>query len=473
MGKTRNVIQYNSVGLFLTDAPSANPETDKVKFFNRVQNVGISIDVQRQNIQHIGGEDFLARKIVQAPDVNINASYLLTDGYEENLLGINVAPAPITVSPKYGVMDNNSSQNGTIYKDLKEDKNMFMVVGDEGFDLTGYAKRPQQYSGTDAIGIGNCFLTNYNVSASVGGFAEASVQMVASDINYACMGSGEGGYSWTQQIEELFGLLRQVDAFDEDFVLLEDGSIVGLNQDSQEVNYGGAINPSLDLANKGAQITGTGFIFDPDMYHSATTAIHQGGINVKVRNLDMGGPILNGVNQGACNKGTANIQSFDISVPFAREDLRGFESNNVYGRKLKMPQLGTISFSLLSNAFTSGSFQELLCNDKDYEIEIDLSSQCKLTCKSSETKDKYMKFTVNNARFQSYSFNEQVGSFATVDCSFSFGMSSSNGLFVSGCYENERHKKCVPSTMMSPRNLGVANITPLEDAVENLQITGV
>ena len=102
MGKSRNVIQYNSVGLFLTDAHAANPETDKVKFFNRVQNVGISIDVQRQNIKHIGGEDFLARKIVQAPDININVGYLLTDGYEENLLGLNVAPAPIVVSPKYG-----------------------------------------------------------------------------------------------------------------------------------------------------------------------------------------------------------------------------------------------------------------------------------------------------------------------------------------------------------------------------------
>ena len=472
MGKLRNVIQYNSVGLFLTDAPAANPETDKVKFFNRVQNVGISIDVQRQNIKHIGGEDFLARKIVQAPDININVGYLLTDGYEENLLGLNVAPAPIVVSPKYGVIDNDEIHEGTIYKDLREDRNMFMVVGDEPFDLTGYAKRSQGYSGTDAIGIGNCFLTNYNVSASVGGFAEASVQMVASDINYACMGSGEGGYSWTQPIEEIFGLLRQVDAFDEDFVLLEDGSIIGLGEEFGEVNYGGAITPSLDLANKGAVITGTGFVFNPDMYSSATTAINQGGINVTVRNLDMGGPILNGINQGTCHKGTANIQSFDISVPFDREDLRGFESNNVYGRKLKKPQIGTISFSLLANAFTSGRFQELLCNDNDYEIAIDLTSQCKLTCRSSDPKDKYMKFTVNNARFQGYSFNEQVGSFATVDCSFSFGMSSNNGLFVSGCFENERHKKCVPSTMMAPRNLEVDNVTPLEDPIRNLQITG-
>lgn len=470
MGKFRNVIQYNSVGLFLTDAPAADPETDKIKFFNRVQSASLSIDVQRQDLKHIGGEDFLARKIVQSPDINLNINYLLTDGHEEHLLGLNAQPAPVIISPEYGAIDNNHGVEGTIYNNLKEDKNLFMVIGEEGFDLTGYAKRPQGYSGIDAMSVGNCFVKNYSVSASVGNFAEASVQLVASDINYACMGSGEGGFVFVNQIEELFGLLRQVDTFEEDFVLMEDGSIVGLGDEFREVNNGGIMNSSLDLANKGARITGEGFIFDPDMYNSAKTAITQGGINIKVRNLDMGGPIISGVNAGLCHKGAAHIQSFDINVPFDREDLMGFESMNVYGRKLKMPQMGTINFSILSSAFESGRFQDLLCNDNDYEIEIDLNSACKLSCKPSELNDKYMKFTINNARFQNYSMNHQIGSMSTVDCSFSFGMSTSNGLFVSGCFENQRDKKCVPSTMMSPRNLKVENISPLEYGPENLEI---
>lgn len=458
MGKSRNVIQYNSVGLFLTDAPAADPETDKIKFFNRAQNVSLSIDVQRQDVKHIGGEDFLARKIVQSPDINLNINYLLTDGHEESLLGLNVTPGPVSMSEKYGVTSKPVSGDGTIYKNIKEDKNLFMVIGDEGFDLTGYAKRPEGYSGTDAIGIGNCFIKNYSVSASVGNFAEASVQLVASDVNYACMGGGEGGFTFVEPIEEIFGLLRQIDNFDEDFVLMEDGSIVGLDDDFKKITYGGVMNSSLDLPNKGALITGKGFVFDPDMYHSATTAIHQGGINISVRNLDMGGPIINGIDQGTCNQGTAHIQSFDISVPFDREDLRGFESTNVYGRKLKMPQMGTINFSILSNAFINGRFQDLLCDDNDYEIVIDLTSQCKLTCKSGDEKDKYMQFVINNARFQGYTINQQIGSFSTVDCSFSFGMSTSNGLSVSGCYENERDKICIPSTMMAPSNLDIENI---------------
>ena len=458
MGKSRNVIQYNSVGLFLTDAPATDPETDKIKFFNRTQNVSLSIDVQRQDVKHIGGEDFLARKIVQSPDINLNINYLLTDGHEESLLGLNVTPGPVSMSEKYGVTSKPVSGDGTIYKNIKEDKNLFMVIGDEGFDLTGYAKRPEGYSGTDAIGIGNCFIKNYSVSASVGNFAEASVQLVASDVNYACMGGGEGGFTFVEPIEEIFGLLRQIDNFDEDFVLMEDGSIVGLDDDFKKITYGGVMNSSLDLPNKGALITGKGFVFDPDMYHSATTAIHQGGINISVRNLDMGGPIINGIDQGTCNQGTAHIQSFDISVPFDREDLRGFESTNVYGRKLKMPQMGTINFSILSNAFINGRFQDLLCDDNDYEIVIDLTSQCKLTCKSGDEKDKYMQFVINNARFQGYTINQQIGSFSTVDCSFSFGMSTSNGLSVSGCYENERDKICIPSTMMAPSNLDIENI---------------
>ena len=62
-------------------------------FFNRVQSASLSVDVTRQDVQHIGSEDFLDRKIVSEGSTTLRMDYLLTDGYEESLLGFNILPS--------------------------------------------------------------------------------------------------------------------------------------------------------------------------------------------------------------------------------------------------------------------------------------------------------------------------------------------------------------------------------------------
>ncbi|MGY8817355.1 MAG: hypothetical protein ACKVHB_06280, partial [Pseudomonadales bacterium] len=90
MSGKRNAIKYNSVGIFLTDSPAAKPGADVLYFFNRVQSASVSVDVSRQDVQHIGSEDFLDRKIVSELSTKLSLEYLLTDGYEESLLGLNI-----------------------------------------------------------------------------------------------------------------------------------------------------------------------------------------------------------------------------------------------------------------------------------------------------------------------------------------------------------------------------------------------
>ena len=149
----------------------------------------------------------------------------------------------------------------------------------------------------------------------------------------------------------------------------------------------------------------------------------------------MGGPILSGLYEGSCTKGSANIQNFNISLPFDRENLYGFGSMHAYGRKMKYPQVGTISFSLLASAFNTGDLRTMFCDDEEYEIEINLNNQCDFTCAPSSEHETYIKYIINNAKFDNYSFNESIGSIATVDCSFSFGISRNNGFFMSGSFE--------------------------------------
>ena len=441
MGLSRHAIRYNAIGLFLSESPGSNPEPKNIYFFNRTQSTTLAIDVARQDIQQIGDEDFLDRKIVTEASTNLSFEYLLTDGYEEKTLGLNIAAG------------GDTFPSGTIYSGLKEDKNAFLVIGEEPFDLTGYAHRPNGYSGTDAIGVGNCFITDYSLSAGVGDIAKASVSMVGSNVRYSCVGSGEGGTGWISSMGDLGYTLTQLDGF----VNLEDGGKVKLEQSEAASYKDGVPFPSLNLAAGGTDVSGapisylgedddgnevtkilqnpgTGLVFEPTLYNSPVSAIAPGGINVRLKNLNIGGPIISGDRQGTCTKGSANIQSFNISLPFAREDLYGIGSMHAYGRKMKYPQIGTISFSILSSAFESGNFKDLFCDDEIYNIEIDLNNHCDFTCAPSSEHDSFMKFVINNAKLDGYSFGEAIGSFATVDCNFSFGISRKNGFFMSGSF---------------------------------------
>ena len=469
MPGTRNAIRYNSVGVFLTESPAYEPKDETIKFLNRVQSASLSLDVQRQNVQHIGSDNFLERKIVSAASVNLNLEYLLTDGYEEDILGFNLNGSPIIYTEEFGVIDRPLSDRkfGSIHNNIQEDKTAFLVVGEEHFDLTGYANRQNGYSGLDVIGIGNCFITNYSVSASVGDFAKASVDIVASDVTYDCIGFGEEGVGGKFQriSDNIHALLLESETPEENLALLENESKIFLeSSDEFEVrNLGGVNPPSMDLKNFAAERTDSGFIFDPKIYKAAALAIPPGGISVNVQNLNIGGPVLNDDNNAECSKGYAHIQSFEINVPFERENLEGFQSMHVFGRKIKYPQLGTISFSVISSAFERGKFSEIFCKDDFYKIEIDLNNQCRFSCLPIWAKDTNMKFTISNAKLDSYSLNENIGSYATFDCSFSFDISKNRGVFIDGTFENSRLEKCGPDMLSSPRNMEVSNISTLGD----------
>lgn len=437
----RKSVKYNSAGLFLTDSPEINGQTiDQIHFFNRVQSTNISVGVNRQNLKQLGSKEFIDRKIVTEFDVNLSFDYLLTDGTEEYILGLGVA------SGVFGTLDDGSEPNipclktsessplsPNVYQDLKDNKNAFFVVGAEEFDITGYLEKSGGFSGTDCISIANCYLTNYNVSAAVGSFAKASVQMRASNLNYNNL--------TVSSIGELAALLLEIDIFDTDFVRLEGGGKILLNSnlgsdsnDNSHVDAFGALN----LVNSGSGITGTIFSFEPEMYNSAASAIPHGGINVYIEELTMGGPVIGQDTTGMLHSGHGNVQSFDISVPFERENLLGFSSMNAYGRKMKYPQLGTVSVSLLQDAFTSGSLQEMLCEDGEYNMNIYLNNDCASIFGGEDASSTFMQFQVSNMKLDSYSLSNSLGERGTVDCNFSFEMSANKGLKIRSSAPNPK-----------------------------------
>lgn len=439
---TRKSVKYNSAGLFLTDSPElSDQEIDQIHFFNRVQSTNISVGVNRQNIKQLGSTEFIDRKIVTEFDVNLSFDYLLTDGTEEYILGLGVA------SGVFGTLEDGSEPNlpcltrsesspisPNVYDGLKDNKNAFLVIGGEEFDLTGYLEREQGFSGTDCISVSNCYLTNYNISAAVGSFAKASVQMKASNINYSNLTA--------KTIEELAALLLEIDIFDTDFVRLEGGGKILLNSNlgsdlSREGSHTDAFG-ALNLPHSGSGITGTLFSFEPEMYNSAAAAIPPGGISVFLEDMTMGGPVIGEELTGMHHYGQGNVQSIDISIPFERETLLGFSSMNAYGRKMKYPQVGTVSVSLLQDAFISGSLQEMLCDDSEYNMNIYLRNDCARLFGGEDAISTFMQFQLSNMKLDGYTLSNSLGQRGTVDCNFSFEMSPSKGLKIRSSAPNPK-----------------------------------
>jgi hypothetical protein len=469
---SRNAIRYNAAGLFVTDKSKENPEQEDLHFLNRVQAVDFSVSLSRENIESMGAQNFLGRKINAEPQVELSFEYLMTDGYEDNLLGLNVYPKNIEYEDYYGTITSKEdfSKRGNIHNNLKENRDCYFAVGQEEFDIISDLTDEDGFGGYSVVGFGNCFLTNYSISAGVGALARASVQMVASNIVYSC----NDDFQLIDKFAEISKVSRQTAL--EDLILLESEDKIKLQREQIVERYLDAIeSPSLDLASGGTVKKDMGLYFNPIVYNSAVGAINPGGITLKINNVEQGGPIFQMDKKTRCFEPKVAIQSFDVSIPFERESFYGMGNIHAFGRKLKNPQLGTISIEMLASTFKSGRLDKIACNDVDYEIEIELSNSCQLSCLQAGVKDKYLKLNIPGAKLDSYNYNFSIGDNGMVNCEFSFPVSPGSAPTISGSYTNTRETVCGPTELMAPRDLNVQNVTPFKDAnaVKNIKATRV
>jgi len=378
----RNTVKYNTLGIVVSDSPAYSPKTTGLNQLSRIQSADFNIDIQRENIKSFNSCDFLDRKIVKAPEVSFSCSYLLTDGRNEKLLGLNIAH-------KGGAMPFATCLSG-----LSGDINAFVGVAQDHSSFN-FITGGGSLQGIDFIGFGNCFLTDYSINAQVGAFATANASFAASNVRYSCYGDH------TYNTEAM-----------------------------------GIPNPSVNRTGSGEYLNVSGFNYTGDGYSPAMGAITPGGITLELENLRMiGGPSLSG--NSDCNNIpiSLNAQSVSISLPVDRVDLKGLGSAHIYNRRIKFPIMGSLNTSILANEFNTGILNDILCSEIDQAITLNIdNSQC-LPNKCIPQKTGAMKFKINNARLDSYSLSTDIGGNALADLTYSFSDGSRyKGLFMSGNY---------------------------------------
>ena len=124
---------------------------------HRVQSANYNFAINRTDVNQFGNLARIDTAVIDAPTVGLDFTYLVTNGLNEDKLGISTAAqgkATPTTSAISGLLSNTSGRNYHI------------LTVKEGSDANNSAL--QSNSASTVISIGNGFITNYSVSAAVG-----------------------------------------------------------------------------------------------------------------------------------------------------------------------------------------------------------------------------------------------------------------------------------------------------------------
>ena len=163
----RNRTIYNVLALYASQVTATGIQTgaNDIKQLSRVQSFDEDFTRNFTDVNQFGNLAAIDRIEVENPDVTASFSYYLTNGQNEDNLGLNV----------YGTGTNKedlrSCISGLLTK-ATDEKNYYLLIVEEGNDAAGYVG-----SKSGVIGVGNGFLTSYSVNAAVGEIPSADVEI--------------------------------------------------------------------------------------------------------------------------------------------------------------------------------------------------------------------------------------------------------------------------------------------------------
>ena len=382
---------------------------------HRVQSANFNFTINRQDVNEFGKLARIDSIVMESPTVGLDFNYYLTDGGNERKLGFNV-PTNMSGSAGFSAGRSSATQyawtgDGAIsgfsaLSGLIEDtqgNNYFIVTSKEGKDVQGNTVTSNG-SDFDVISIGNGFISDYSIDASVGALPTASVTVEAFNIradNYISgQLSAEGTGNRIPGVNDIDG--QQV-----------------------EVNYefrGGALQTTGDYINGDSVADNTITALRPgDLLLEFLDANADGSFNTD------GFAVLSG-------DGKAHVQSFTVSVPMSRTILQRLGDTFGYARVIDLPLSVDISVSaILSELRQNNLFERLASTDKH---------NFRLTMRRSAGTGKpgadALIIDVKGARLEGESYSNSIGDNETVDVTFSTQIGGANdqenGVFMKGSY---------------------------------------
>ena len=350
----KNRIIYNQIGVFTSNAPSSgyhfldtlgrltnndsSVNRNLVFPLNRINQASYGFNENRTNIISMGNYGKIASPITNH-DVIFSLNYWQMGLINEARLGLvfnHVYNYGITgdliygnnghVLPISGFLDRSyqtttESDNGFPLS-TREPRNIFVATKQDGLDLNDRSfNELYKSNGIDIFAFGDCYLTNYNTSCSIGQLPQCSVDFICNNIEYYNNGSGKNIPSVNPK----------------DFTK-RNGITYNLPN-----NFEGTGNPTVLLPQD---------------------------ISIDIVNLD-GTPIINPLIDFADIK----IQSYNINLDLSRESLHNIGYRVPIDRRVNLPVYANLDFNVIVGDLQTGSLVTFIKQDKEYNINLKLNYQ--------------------------------------------------------------------------------------------------
>ena len=415
-GDTADSSDWTAVTGFTVADQSKGFHRSLVEPLHRVQSANFNFTINRQDINEFGRLARLDSIVMESPTVGLDFNYYLTDGGNERLLGFNI---PTNKAEKYrtfasstfvgstgdGCISGASAISGLIAD--PQGNNFFIVTSKEGDDVQGDTLSSTA-NDFDVISIGNGFISDYSIDASVGAIPTASVTVEAFNIKVNDYISGTGVTSNFAD-QSKFPLIPAVD------------EVNGEKQNNTVFMIQGKTNAETTLNTTGD-------------FTNMISALRPGDITFAMSN--------SGDYQGFADfdgDGKCHIQSFGVSVPMSRTVLGRLGNTFGYARVIDLPMDVSVSISAIVSELEKNNVFDALANTQKHDFTLTLA---RANTSTGGTGDTAMVVKVKGARLDSESYSSAIGDNETVDVTFTTqvggAQDTNNGIFLEGTYNRFR-----------------------------------
>jgi hypothetical protein len=384
-----NRVIYQSDALYVSREIKSTGADDHLQL-RRVQSANYSLTVNRTDVNQFGQLSRIEAIILESPTVSFDTSYLLGDGFNEQALNFQNSPTFATGFVKGQI----ESTSGT---------NLYIISAKEGEDINTTTVDSTNFS---SVGIGNAFLTDYTVEASVGSIPTVTVSFEGTNMNgTAGISGGANGFSGISGagIDPVAGTVFST--------FLASGAE---GQDGQTTQFAGnRTGVVLPAPSKGLS-AGT-----------IPTALRPGDIELSFANAN--GDSIANITAGSDG---AHVQSVSLSVPLSRTPIERLGSRFAYARVVDFPIVPTLSVSAIVNETQTNALTDIINDDS-------FISELQFTFKDSDTANTpRASYKLKNVKLDSESFSSSIGPNKAIDLSFSVSIGgpsdTTNNVFFSG-----------------------------------------
>ncbi len=146
---------------------------------HRLQSANYNFAISRQDVNQYGNLARIDTAVLEAPTVNLDFTYLVTNGTNEDKLGITTHANQAQTGALSGLLANISGRN------------YHVLTVAEGTDANADSDSGKSANAANSvISIGNGYITNYSVNAAIGGIPTASVSVEGLNITADSAGTG-------------------------------------------------------------------------------------------------------------------------------------------------------------------------------------------------------------------------------------------------------------------------------------------